>query len=253
MSTFLTLCKAELRSKVPLVLGVIIASVVAVSGPFGSYSTLNLVQRAVFWTPVVAIGVLTSVAIRTYVSTHKRRLPPRDVAIFSTILVCAVLCPPLYLLTTAMFDDLTSGGARFLEIVLLVASVSIGATALRHSLVTQPQIVGPEIVGQGEEPRLMRRLEPCQRGPLLAISVRDHYVDVQTADGTASLLLRFSDAIAEAAPVEGTQVHRSHWVAWAAVTGVERDGAKLYLRLIHGARVPVSKNHRDKLEVRGLI
>ena len=253
MSTFLTLCKAELRSKVPLVLGVIIASVVAVSGPFGSYSTLNLVQRAVFWTPVVAIGVLTSVAIRTYVSTHKRRLPPRDVAIFSTILVCAVLCPPLYLLTTAMFDDLASGRARFLEILLLVASVSIGATALRQALAPELQTKDPVAAVQIEEPRLMRRLEPCQRGPLLAISVRDHYVDVQTADGTASLLMRFGDAIAEAAPVAGAQVHRSHWVAWAAVTAVERDGAKLYLRLIHGARVPVSKNHRDKLEERGLI
>ena len=68
----------------------------------------------------------------------------------------------------------------------------------------------------------------------------------------ASLLLRFSDAIAEVEE-EGAQVHRSHWVAWAAVEAVERDGIKLFLRLKSGARVPVSKNNREKLEARGLI
>ena len=102
------------------------------------------------------------------------------------------------------------------------------------------------------EPRLVQRLDPGLRGPILSISVRDHYVDVMTGHGTASLLMRFGDAIAEAG-VAGAQVHRSHWVAWDAIDTVEREGAKLFLRLKPGMRVPVSKNHRDKLELRGLI
>ena len=91
------------------------------------------------------------------------------------------------------------------------------------------------------------------RGVLLAICVRDHDVDIQTTKRTACLLMRFGDAIAEAAPVEGAQVHRSCWVAWPAVEAVKRDGMKLFLRLSYGGRVPVSKNHRAKLEDRRLI
>jgi len=253
MSAFFNQWKTELRSKVPVVLWLVISVVIAVSGPFGSYGSLALPWRLLFWTPIVGIGVLTSSAIRTYVTYHDRQLPPRAALLLSTVLVCAVLCPLLYLLTTLVFDDLGSGVSRFFEIVFLVAAVSMGATALRQALAPErPAAVQSNSKGV-EVPRLMRRLELCQRGELLAISVRDHYVDVQTADGTASLLLRFGDAITEAAPVEGAQVHRSHWVAWAAVKGAERDGAKLYLRLRNGARVPVSKNHRAKLEERGLI
>lgn len=253
MSAFLDQWKAELRSKVPFVLWLLISAVVAVSGPFGSYGSLGLPERLVFWTPIVGVGVLTSSAIRTYVTYHDRRFSPGIALVLSTALVCLVLCPPLYLLTTSMFADLSTGPSRFIEIALLVASVSMGATALRQALAQDRKAVVPPAAMQGEESRLMRRLEPCQRGALLAISVRDHYVDVQTANGTASLLMRLGDAIAEAAPVEGAQVHRSQWVAWAAVGVVERDGMKLFLCLTNGARVPVSKNHRSKLQARGLI
>ena len=99
----------------------------------------------------------------------------------------------------------------------------------------------------------MQRIDPHLRGKLLAISVQDHYVDVYTSAGKARVLLRLSDAIAEADPVEGTQVHRSHWVAWQAVEAVEREGLKMFLRLTDGLRVPVSKNHRDKVEERGFL
>jgi len=101
--------------------------------------------------------------------------------------------------------------------------------------------------------RLLQRLVPELRGDLVLISVRDHYVDVRTTRGQASLLLRFSDAMAEAGDVDGTQVHRSHWVAWDAVEGVNRAGGKVYLSLRNGGPVPVSRNHRAKLQDRGLI
>ena len=252
MAAFVALWIGELRSKVPWVLWVIVSAVVAVSGPFGSYGSFGLGGRLLFWTPVIGLGVLTSSAIRTYVTYHPRQFSARQTLIFSTILVCVVLSPPLYLLTNSLFSPLGSTAERFAEIAILVAAVSMGATALRQSLAPMPP-VGPPQTGKVEEPRLLRRLELDQRGPLLAISVRDHYVDVQTKAGTVSLLMRFSDAVAEASPVQGAQIHRSHWVAWAAVVGVERDGAKLFLRMQNGTRLPVSKNHRAKLSERGLL
>lgn len=102
-------------------------------------------------------------------------------------------------------------------------------------------------------PRLMSRIDCPPEAALMSISVRDHYVDVRTAAGQASVLMRLSDAIAETEGVDGAQVHRSHWVAWSAVRDVDRRGSNLVLRMVDGAEIPVSRNYREKLEERGLI
>lgn len=102
------------------------------------------------------------------------------------------------------------------------------------------------------QPRLLDRLAPEQRGRLYWISVRDHYVDVGTSQGVSSLLLRLSDAMVETAGEEGGQVHRSHWVAWGAVTSAERQRGKMVLILSDGARIPVSKTYRAEVEARGI-
>lgn len=64
--------------------------------------------------------------------------------------------------------------------------------------------------------------------------------------------MRFADAILEAEGEAGAQIHRSHWVAWWAVKGVERDGGRLFLRMCPELRLPVSKTHVGKLEEGGL-
>lgn len=249
MSAFVSELKAELRSKVHVVLWLTLSLVVAVSGPFGSYGQLNLLQRLVFWTPLLCLGVLISIGVRAFVHGVLGLVDFRHGSLLATALVCALVSPPLFFVIPATLDgnDLTL--SLFVEIVLLVGSVSLGVCALRLAAEperpTPPQAVMPE-------QRLIQRLAPGLRGPVLAISVRDHYVEVMTAQGISSLLMRFGDAIAEAGG-DGAQVHRSHWVAWGAVVAVERDGARLSLRLASGAQVPVSKNHRAKLAARGLI
>ena len=58
-----------------------------------------------------------------------------------------------------------------------------------------------------------------------------------------SLLLRLADAIAETDGVEGLQVHRSHWVARRAISGLLRGRGKVALWMSDGAVVPVSRRH----------
>ena len=101
-------------------------------------------------------------------------------------------------------------------------------------------------------PRVVARLEPHLHGALLSLTGRDHYVDVRTAAGTGAILMRFSDAMAEVAPVEGAQIHRSHWVAWAAIEGIARDGGKPVV-VTGTERLPVSRRYRQALVDRGLL
>lgn len=101
--------------------------------------------------------------------------------------------------------------------------------------------------------RLMRRLPDGARGPVHRMEARDHFVRVVTQDGTHDIRLRFADAVDEMDGVAGVCAHRSHWVRIASVVAAERDGVRLFLVIADGARVPVSRGYRDRVEAAGLI
>ena len=102
-------------------------------------------------------------------------------------------------------------------------------------------------------PRLLDRLPEDVAGEVFRLSGRDHHVEVVTATGTATVRMRFSDAIAEMEPVRGHCAHRSHWVSEAAIRDVERDGAKIFLRLVNDDQVPVSRKYKPHLEDAGIL
>ena len=95
---------------------------------------------------------------------------------------------------------------------------------------------------------LAARLPLEVRGRLLCLEMEDHYVRVHTDRGSALVLMRLSDAINEAQPVQGRQVHRSWWVSDEAVEGFERNGRTGAVRLVNGARAPVSQRYLRSVE-----
>ena len=274
MSAFLTDFRAELRSVVPMMFWAILAIFLVLTGPFGTYAAFSFWQRWLVVLPFMAVLVPLCTTIRVVAFSLLPLGSYRLSALVAAGLACALVAP----LSQSLLLFLTSGAQAshpsLTELMLLVASLSVGLSSMRQMVepawfsevpvqgdaaessaggLVEAFVQPPENVPLAPQPRLLQRLEPEARGDLWAISVRDHYVDIQTSAGVSSILLRFGDAMAEAAAVDGAQLHRSHWVAWAAVAAVERDAGKLFVRLKHGARVPVSKNHRAKLEARGLL
>lgn len=250
MGAFLKVLGADARSIVPWVLWITLSFAVAITGPFGSYGAFGLSERAMFWSPVLGLSILIGSMVRAFVYGTLGR----SGTLFGTLLItglnCAVLCPLLFVVFEAMLPPAFFGASHMVEIVLLVSSISLGICALRQVQPFELVEVKPAEAKEPDPPppRLMRRIEPELRGPILAISVRDHYVDVQTAVGKASILMRFSDAIDEVDCVPGAQVHRSHWVAWQGVDSVCREGGKVILHLRNGQQIPVSRNNRDKVD-----
>jgi DNA-binding LytR/AlgR family response regulator len=59
--------------------------------------------------------------------------------------------------------------------------------------------------------------------------------------GSALVLMRLRDAVALLGDLEGMQVHRSWWVARAAVEDVLREGRNVRLRLPRGLEAPVAR------------
>ncbi len=262
MSAFAHRFKQEISSGVTLIFWVVLILFVALTGPFGTYAAYSFGQRLLAVTPLLAAIMLVGVAIRVLVFST---LPPRRLRWASALnagLASLIIAPMLdqFLHQIPPTDTVSYPGLG--ELMLLVFSLSLGLSALLSSVALESDapLAAPEAAPVPEPepeaprlPRLLQRLDVDAPGALWSISVRDHYVDVQTSRGVNSLLMRLSDAMAETDPVEGDQIHRSHWVAWEAVQGVERDAAKLFVVLAGGNRLPVSKNHRDKLVVRGLL
>jgi hypothetical protein len=236
---------------------VVLSVIVSLAGPFGSYDALSLPTRALFWSVTLGAGIVIGAAIRAFVHGV---LGIRDFLRGSgliAVLVTLLFTPPLSFIASWLFPLGAGRAPSLVEIAVFIFFVSYGVGAFRHALWESEKrrlaVANHEDATQPLPPRLFLRIAPAIHGQLWLISVRDHYVDVLTDLGQASLLMRFSDAVAEAHPVPGAQVHRSYWVAWEAVAQAERDGAKVYLHLANGQRVPVSRNYRGKLEERGLL
>lgn len=82
---------------------------------------------------------------------------------------------------------------------------------------------------------------------IISVRAQDHYVEVTTPHGSAMVLMRLGDAIADLGPLPGLQVHRSWWVSLAHVEREERGPNGPELELSSGQRVPVGRSFRSAL------
>ena len=98
--------------------------------------------------------------------------------------------------------------------------------------------------------RFFDRLPDDLGRDIIYIAAAAHYVDVVTADGSAAILLRFSDAVAELGDL-GLRVHRSYWVAYPHVRRAFRRDGRTLLLLTDDHEVRVGRNYLP--EVRAAI
>jgi DNA-binding LytR/AlgR family response regulator len=90
-------------------------------------------------------------------------------------------------------------------------------------------------------------------GELRALCAEGHYIRAWTSLGSDLVLFRLKDAINELSGLEGMQVHRSWWVARAAIRGSRRENGRLFLLLDDDVRVPVSRPNVKRLKAAGWL
>ena len=222
--------------------------VLGVSGPFETFALMPPLGRIGYWAAVVvatyATGFFTAQVIMAWLgSTRDGPLPARTTLAPLTLGITATVMPVLLALSAGLgIWPETLGDAAFLGATVLLVTLAI-------------QIVGLAMPGPAaaSPPAILDRLPVQKRGPLLSISVSDHYVDVATTKGREMLLMRFSDAIREAGSQTGLQVHRSHWVVQSQIAGIERRGDSGLLTMTDGRQVPVSRTGMKRLAAAGLL
>ena len=95
----------------------------------------------------------------------------------------------------------------------------------------------------------VRRHRPTwmQQADIYAVEAEDHYLRVHTETGSALVLMRLSDAIAQLEEIEGARTHRSWWVAKAAIADARRGRGRATLTLRNGLEAPVSRTYAPAL------
>jgi hypothetical protein len=226
----------------------------AALGPFGSYA-VPFGTRAAWWIGFILAGFaifrpMLVAAGWLDEATGIGRVPAR-------LLVVALGAVPLSLLIDLFLDRLLASPGTNRLPLLYVQVFGIGVVVqfvmdrLLNPPTASPPAAAEPAAAPAPRPRFLDRVPPTVGPRLLCLSMEDHYVRAHGTQGSALILMRLRDAVAELDGLPGLQVHRSWWVAADAVERVERDGGRLRLRLANGLLVPVSRSQEGAVRAQG--
>jgi hypothetical protein len=242
------------------------ALVLTVLGPFGTFKDFTFLPRSAYWGGLIFCGALAFEAafrlcFRLPALAARSWRVPVAAAIFLT---AGVQTAAVWAVETTFRPPLSVGLVELYVYVLLVTLLVSAAPLWRElrgrGLLPSPAAPStpppPAITATttATRPAFYERIPSHLSGELLALEMEDHYLRVHTDGGGDLLLMRLRDAVAELAGADGMQVHRSWWVAAAAVVRVEKDAdGRIKLILRNGLRVPVSRSRAAAVRAAGWL
>lgn len=253
--------------------GMILATLVlAVSGPFGTFQSFNLGQRFGYWAIMVLACYLTGQGAASYfLEILRDQISQRWPRVIVAGLLASLPVTIVVLVVNGIaYQHMDLNESLMIWLYATIITLAIVVTLVTVSDLTRgtPTTTGAAAAPTGEPaamapapvsspvpapPAILERVPLPQRGRLVALIVEDHYVDIVTDKGKTLVLMRLADAIREAAPVPGLQIHRSHWVALDAVTRTSRSDGKVLLELSNGMKLPVSRGYLPAAKDAGLV
>jgi hypothetical protein len=233
---------------IEMVLVAAIGLALAALGPFGSYA-LPFGERAALWIGFIlaGYGIFRPMLIAAAWLSEAAAIG----SFAARLVTLALAAVPFSILVRFILERLVpAANAPFHETYLQVCGVGLVVMLVMKRLVggagarPEPQefLTAPPADAVPQRARFLARLPPHVGPRLLCLSMEDHYVRAHGPEGSALILMRLRDAIDELDGMAGLQVHRSWWVASDAVQRVERDGERMWLRLVNGLAAPVARS-----------
>ena len=227
------------------------ALVLALVGPFQTQALLSLPARLFYWGGLTGAGYAIGYVFAQMLLDGARTGPHALRVVLAGLATGAAIMALVIALNLAVFGflpdmaDLPGFAAQVLAIsVVVMAVIDMFSRHLAPARARDPAPAPPPILA---------RLPLDKRGPLVALSVEDHYVRVRTTRGEEMVLMRLADAMRETGDTAGAQVHRSHWAAFGQVRGATRQGDRALLAMSAGPDIPVSRSNLHKLKEAGLL
>jgi hypothetical protein len=250
----------------PWVMG--ISVVMAVTGPFGTYETIGLGKRLLYFT---ITGILAWALVVGFIITLRQieafnRWPIVIRMALAGILAAVPTTAAVIIVHSWLVWPMPWRAFPYIfpqtAFLAVVISILVGLFVERRlhaeadserARVAENVDAAPAPGAQPVAPDFFRRVPPALGRDLQALEMEDHYLRIHTALGSDLILLRLRDALAELGPSRGRQVHRSWWVAEGAIASAERNAGRPVLVLRNGLRVPVSKSFREPVKAAGWL
>ena len=240
------------RKPVNFALWVILALALTIGGPFGTYETVDIGTRFVYWILVVPVSALIGFQVSYLVEMIWPSLPLVISDLMSSMGITIIFAPMAWLLTQAMLVAPGVEVPSLSEMAFYVFAVAMAVMTGRRLI---PGIEKRNYLPRthdSKRPRLLKRVPRLIDAQVIRITSQGHFVEIVSDAGTERIRMRLSDAVDEMDSVPGLLVHRSHWVAQEAIVASETVAGKAQLRLRNGDTVPVSRTYRGMLEEAGV-
>ncbi|MFZ1988563.1 MAG: LytTR family DNA-binding domain-containing protein [Alphaproteobacteria bacterium] len=234
-----------------LAISIAAAVFMAIAGPFGTWRE-PLLERLGFWVIGIAGCALIGAGLDRCLKSIPALRAHRNAGLF--VIVAGLIAPAALAasVAAALLHHAPINWKVYWQTLPEIGLVSAGVCALLLLSLRRSKPLPLPTQAERPDPTISGLLPLKFSGAnLLAIEAHDHYVRVHTDRGTDLVLMNFEMAVAKAAHLNGQRVHRSWWVARAAVIGVERGDGRATLALRGGARAPVSRRYAKVLRSTG--
>jgi len=218
-------------------------ALLVVLGPFGSYDDFGFWERVVYWTAIMCgVGFFMHVIVTTVLWTRHLQWLNRFARVAIGTTLAGIPGAAIVIFVDQVFRENPVTYDGFPLLWLQVAVMGFFISIIEY------------IEWGGEESTV--ELQPVTKfhsklsediGPLVSLSMQDHYVEVTGEQGKELILMRLSDAIDDLEGLDGVRVHRSHWVALDHVVALQKVRQKWSVKLLDDRSLPVSSTYIEKV------
>ena len=222
------------------------------TGAFGTHLFPTFTRMA-YWLSVMLAGCMVT-QIVSLIMDRFLKLEPLPEAVAQFCLSMPGLTLEVWLITAAYsgHPPRATNLPAYLEPVAIVTLAMSVLQYFMHRAPRQSHVFAPEQTAQTPAAAFRERLPfKFRQARIYALSAEDHYLRVYTSAGETLVLMRLYDAIRELEGIEGSQTHRSWWVAKDAVYDVRRGDGRVTLILPGDVAVPVSRSYARPLKDSG--
>ncbi len=229
---------------------ILVGILLAFAGAFNT-SDIYLGVRLAYWIITIFVGNL--IAYSVSLGLDKVKFLEDRLLVYHTfhLAIICILITILVVGVNSFVFDLKFDFRMMIRISPGVFVISLFMTIVHLVLSQIPQQSHASSVNNSSNPEIAfyERLPfKFKKANILAINAEDHYLRVHTDNGDTMILMRLYDAIKELEGIEGSQTHRSWWVAKDAISEIVKGDGRISFRLKNNEIAPVSRSFHGVLK-----
>jgi LytTr DNA-binding domain len=231
-----------------LLISIMVGLLLGAAGAFGTFE-LPFLLRVLYWVILITIG--NYIALGNSKLLDKIEFLDDRIIIYHMIfltLISLQIAFMTWVLNKIIFSTPFIIG-HFYSLLPAVFIVSSFMTLIHAAFAAIPQVSHAKPLENNSPIRFFERLPiKFRNSQIYAIKSEDHYLRIYTNMGETLILMRLYDAINELNGIEGTQTHRSWWVAIDAIARLEKDYGKAKFILKNNIEAPISRSFMPSLK-----